>query len=148
MAHKQNVLERLSEAKIMVLGFILVICAGAFLLMLPISSKDWVYTDFLTAIFTSTSATSFGNSRALRSRNFVIGNFFSSSLVLASNAYMGNYNIFHQIMEYICWKLFFAGLPAAHIFYISANSSYIKPDITKVFEFFLCISSNNVVYYD
>lgn len=57
MAHKQNVLERLSEAKIMVLGFILVICAGAFLLMLPISSKDWVYTDFLTAIFTSTSAT-------------------------------------------------------------------------------------------
>ncbi|MGB9856792.1 MAG: TrkH family potassium uptake protein [Dictyoglomaceae bacterium] len=38
-------------------SFILVILTGTFLLMLPISSKSGKFTDFITALFTATSAT-------------------------------------------------------------------------------------------
>lgn len=41
---------------IFLLGFFLIILIGAFLLMLPISSATGTFTDFITALFTSTSA--------------------------------------------------------------------------------------------
>ena len=47
----------LSQAQIMALGFLGIILIGAFILMLPISSKNNEVTDFLSALFTSTSAT-------------------------------------------------------------------------------------------
>ena len=47
----------LSHAQIMALGFLGIILIGAFILMLPISSKNNEVTDFLSALFTSTSAT-------------------------------------------------------------------------------------------
>lgn len=47
----------LSQAQIMALGFLSIILIGAFILMLPISSKNNEVTDFLSALFTSTSAT-------------------------------------------------------------------------------------------
>lgn len=50
-------LKRLSSAQIIALGFITVIIAGAFLLMLPASSKNGEWTPPLDAIFTATSAT-------------------------------------------------------------------------------------------
>ncbi len=47
---------RLSPAQIILLGFIALILAGAFLLMLPISSQQGRWTPFLDALFTATSA--------------------------------------------------------------------------------------------
>lgn len=50
-------IRKLTPAQILILGFFLVISAGAFLLMLPISSIDRSFTSPLTAYFTATSAT-------------------------------------------------------------------------------------------
>jgi trk system potassium uptake protein TrkH len=47
----------LDPALFLVISFALVILTGALLLMLPISSAHGRYTDFLTALFTATSAT-------------------------------------------------------------------------------------------
>ena len=47
----------MSHAQIMALGFIMVIMAGTFLLMLPIASKDGNVTHFFDCLFTSVSAT-------------------------------------------------------------------------------------------
>ncbi len=47
---------RLTSFQIIILGFAGVILAGAFLLMLPISTKDRVVTPFNESLFTSTSA--------------------------------------------------------------------------------------------
>lgn len=47
---------RLSGAQTILLGFVLLILAGAFLLMLPISTRTGEWTRFLDALFTSTSA--------------------------------------------------------------------------------------------
>lgn len=52
LLHKNNK----SPFRIIILGFLLVILAGSFLLMLPISTKDRIVTPFLDALFTSTSA--------------------------------------------------------------------------------------------
>lgn len=46
-----------SNAQTMALGFLIVILAGTFLLMLPISSKEGIVTNFLDCMFTSVSAT-------------------------------------------------------------------------------------------
>ncbi len=46
----------LTPPQVLVLGFALVILAGALLLMLPVSSRSGEATDFLTALFTATSA--------------------------------------------------------------------------------------------
>lgn len=48
---------RLSPPQVLVLGFAGVILSGAFLLMLPAASRAGTPTDFLTALFTATSAT-------------------------------------------------------------------------------------------
>lgn len=48
---------RINEGQIFVLGFMAVILLGSVLLMLPISSKSRIWTDFITALFTATSAT-------------------------------------------------------------------------------------------
>lgn len=48
---------RLSPPQVLVLGFAGVIFTGAFLLMLPVASRTGTPTDFLTALFTATSAT-------------------------------------------------------------------------------------------
>lgn len=45
-----------SPFQIIILGFLLVILMGSFLLMLPVSTKAGVCTPFLDALFTSTSA--------------------------------------------------------------------------------------------
>lgn len=50
--HKRH----LSSAQIILAGFALVILFGAWLLMLPISSRDGTWTPFLDTLFTSTSA--------------------------------------------------------------------------------------------
>ncbi len=47
---------KLSSFQVILLGFATVILIGAFLLMLPISSKEGVVTPFSDALFTSTSA--------------------------------------------------------------------------------------------
>lgn len=49
--------KRINTARCISLGFALLILFGALLLMLPISSKERVVTPFLTALFTTTSAT-------------------------------------------------------------------------------------------
>ena len=46
----------LSPARTLALGFIIIIAAGAFLLFLPVSSKSGTFTDIVTCIFTSASA--------------------------------------------------------------------------------------------
>ena len=46
-----------SDTRKLAQGFGLIILLGAFLLTLPISSRDGSWTPFLSAIFTSTSAT-------------------------------------------------------------------------------------------
>ena len=48
--------KRTSPFQIIILGFLLVILAGSFLLMLPISTKQRIWTPFVDALFTSTSA--------------------------------------------------------------------------------------------
>ncbi len=48
--------KRLTQTQTLALGFLLIIVAGAVLLMLPISSKDGHWTGFLDSLFTSTSA--------------------------------------------------------------------------------------------
>lgn len=47
---------RLNPPQILVLGFAALILAGALLLLLPQASRTGQYTDFLTALFTATSA--------------------------------------------------------------------------------------------
>ena len=53
IVHKKK---RLSSSRKIVLGFATTILVGAFLLMLPISSKSGTVTPFNQALFTSTSA--------------------------------------------------------------------------------------------
>lgn len=48
---------RLTYTKVITIGFALLILLGAFLLMLPISSRSGEWTPFTNALFTSTSAT-------------------------------------------------------------------------------------------
>ena len=48
---------RFSHAQTLAIGHFLVILTGALLLMLPIASQDGTVTDFLSTLFTSTSAT-------------------------------------------------------------------------------------------
>ncbi len=48
---------KLTYTKVITIGFALLILLGAFLLMLPISSKTGEWTPFTNALFTSTSAT-------------------------------------------------------------------------------------------
>lgn len=47
----------LTAGRIIILGFAAVVLVGTILLMLPISSKERIFTPFLDALFTSTSAT-------------------------------------------------------------------------------------------
>ena len=48
---------KLTAAKFLVLGYVIVILTGTFLLCLPISSRDRVWTPFVDSLFTATSAT-------------------------------------------------------------------------------------------
>lgn len=48
--------QRISSFRLILLSFILAIIIGTVLLMLPISSKDRVFTPFINSLFTSTSA--------------------------------------------------------------------------------------------
>ncbi|TSI04726.1 TrkH family potassium uptake protein [Lysinibacillus sp. BW-2-10] len=54
---KNIFLEELNPSKILVLGFVLVIFVGAFLLTLPMATANGVSLAFLDALFTATSAT-------------------------------------------------------------------------------------------
>ena len=49
--------KRLNQVQFIALGFFLIIIFGALMLMLPISSRTGEWTNFLDALFTSTSAT-------------------------------------------------------------------------------------------
>lgn len=49
--------KRVNPSRRIAVGFIVIILIGALLLMLPVSSKERVVTPFLTALFTTTSAT-------------------------------------------------------------------------------------------
>lgn len=49
--------KRLTSSQIIIIGFLLVILTGSFMLMLPISSRTGKMTSFLDALFTATSAT-------------------------------------------------------------------------------------------
>ncbi|MGN0169317.1 MAG: TrkH family potassium uptake protein [Lachnospiraceae bacterium] len=49
--------KRLTKTQALAFGYAVIILFGTLLLMLPISSKDGQYTNFLDALFTSTSAT-------------------------------------------------------------------------------------------
>lgn len=49
--------KRIKPTQIVGVGFFLIILIGALLLMLPISSRTGEWTDFVTALFTATSAT-------------------------------------------------------------------------------------------
>ena len=48
---------KLTGVQLIALGFFLLILGGTFLLMLPVSTKSGEATDFITALFTATSAT-------------------------------------------------------------------------------------------
>ena len=48
---------RFSYTQSIAIGFLIMILVGAFLLSLPISSKERVWTPFVDSLFTSTSAT-------------------------------------------------------------------------------------------
>lgn len=52
LLHKNNK----SPFRVIILGFLLVILMGSFLLMLPVSTQEGISTPFLDALFTSTSA--------------------------------------------------------------------------------------------
>lgn len=52
LLHKNNK----SPFRVIILGFLLVILMGSFLLMLPVSTQEGIRTSFLDALFTSTSA--------------------------------------------------------------------------------------------
>ncbi|MGN0298608.1 MAG: TrkH family potassium uptake protein [Lachnospiraceae bacterium] len=54
--HEQKVLRQLTQTQIIALGFLIIILIGTMLLMLPIASRDGQSCDFLTALFTATSA--------------------------------------------------------------------------------------------
>mgnify|MGYP000914501058 CR=1 FL=1 len=54
---EQKKIHKLTPAQILILGFFLVITAGALLLMLPVSSAEGEFTPPNTAFFTATSAT-------------------------------------------------------------------------------------------
>ncbi|MEG2570383.1 MAG: potassium transporter TrkG, partial [Clostridia bacterium] len=47
----------ISPTRVIILGFLGVIVTGAVLLMLPIATREGLHTDWLTALFTATSAT-------------------------------------------------------------------------------------------
>ena len=49
--------KRMTQAQIIALGYFLVIACGTLLLMLPMATEAGEHTDFLTALFTATSAT-------------------------------------------------------------------------------------------
>ena len=49
--------ERVSPARIIIFGFLLLILLGAALLMLPFSTREWRGASFFDALFTATSAT-------------------------------------------------------------------------------------------
>lgn len=49
-------MKRLSGMQLIAVGFFLLIMAGTFLLMLPVSSRTGTYTPFMTAFFTAASA--------------------------------------------------------------------------------------------
>ena len=49
--------KRMSPSRFLVLGFLVIILAGAFLLMLPVSNADGEMQGFVDALFTATSAT-------------------------------------------------------------------------------------------
>ena len=53
----KKIQRRFSHAQTLAIGHFLVILMGALLLMLPISSRSGTSTDFLSSLFTSTSAT-------------------------------------------------------------------------------------------
>lgn len=53
---KKKRLPKLSHIQVIALGFLLMIAAGTVLLMLPVSARSREVTPFLTALFTSTSA--------------------------------------------------------------------------------------------
>ena len=48
---------KLTAARFLVLGYLVVILAGSLLLCLPISSAERVWTPFVDSLFTATSAT-------------------------------------------------------------------------------------------
>lgn len=50
-------IRKLSQSRILSLGFLIMILTGTFLLMLPVSSKSGEWTDLVDALFTATSAT-------------------------------------------------------------------------------------------
>ncbi|MFV0465037.1 MAG: TrkH family potassium uptake protein [Lachnospiraceae bacterium] len=52
-----KLISRLSGTQLIASGFIVIILTGTILLTLPISSRSGISTDFLTALFTATSAT-------------------------------------------------------------------------------------------
>lgn len=54
---KSRKLFKIDPTQLIVLGFMLIILFGAMLLTLPIASKEGVFTDFISALFTATSAT-------------------------------------------------------------------------------------------
>ena len=55
--YKWNLLRSLNPGRIVVASFAIIILVGALLLMLPISSRDGQVTDFISCLFTATSAT-------------------------------------------------------------------------------------------
>ncbi|MDF2685132.1 MAG: potassium uptake protein TrkH family, partial [Clostridia bacterium] len=54
---KSKKLYKIDPTQMIVLGFMLIILFGAMLLTLPIASREGIFTDFLSALFTATSAT-------------------------------------------------------------------------------------------
>lgn len=48
--------KKLTQTQMIVFGYMLIILAGSILLMLPVSSRDAVWTSFADSLFTSTSA--------------------------------------------------------------------------------------------
>ena len=48
--------KRLTQTQMIVIGYVLIIAAGTFLLILPVSTREWIFTSPVDALFTATSA--------------------------------------------------------------------------------------------
>lgn len=48
--------KRLTQTQMIVIGYVLIIAAGTFLLILPVSTREGIFTSPVDALFTATSA--------------------------------------------------------------------------------------------
>ena len=72
---------QMQPSRLLVLGFSIIILAGAVLLFLPISSRNGQFSDFIDCLFTATSATCVTGITVFDTYNYFNG--FGQGVILA-----------------------------------------------------------------